>query len=99
MHLSAAAQSDTHVTLTFRDDGRGIPSAHLSRLFDPFFTTKLGKGGNGLGLNIVYNLVTQVLGGKINVTSQEGQGTVFTLTLPRCAPTAPNTRPVNGVHA
>ena len=99
MHLSAAAQGDTHVTITFRDDGRGISPAHLSRLFDPFFTTKLGKGGNGLGLNIVYNLVTQVLGGKINVTSQEGEGTMFTLMLPRCAPTAPNTHPVNGDHA
>ena len=99
MHLSAAPQGDAHVCLTFQDDGRGIPPTHLSRLFDPFFTTKLGKGGNGLGLNIVYNLVTQVLGGKINVTSQEGQGTVFTLVIPRCAPTAPTTPPAHGVHA
>ncbi|RCS57097.1 PAS domain-containing sensor histidine kinase [Parvibium lacunae] len=86
MSLTTAPLGETHVELLFKDNGQGIPAPHLSRLFDPFFTTKLGKGGNGLGLNIVYNLVTQVLGGKIRVESREGLGTTFTLQLPRCAP-------------
>lgn len=51
----------------FEDDGQGIPAENLPRIFDPFFTTKLGRGGTGLGLNIVYTIVTGVLGGAIRV--------------------------------
>ncbi|MDQ5915557.1 MAG: hypothetical protein QG584_1449 [Pseudomonadota bacterium] len=72
--------------LTVSDDGNGIPEEHLRRIFDPFFTTKLGKGGSGLGLNIVYNIVTGVLGGRISVRSSLGAGTTFVLTMPLCAP-------------
>jgi len=57
-----------------RIDGCGIAQAHLARVFDPFFTTKLGQGGSGLGLNIVYNLVTKTLGGTIHVASSPGEG-------------------------
>ena len=70
------------VDITVKDDGQGIPAAHLEKVFDPFFTTKLGKGGSGLGLNIVYNLVTTSLGGRIQVSSVPGQGACFTLSLP-----------------
>jgi two-component system, NtrC family, sensor kinase len=69
------------VTLRFRDDGRGIPREHLSRIYDPFFTTKRSTGGSGLGLHIVYNLVAQRLGGTIEATS-EGQGTEFVIRFP-----------------
>ena len=65
-----------------RDDGLGIALTHLDKVFDPFFTTKLGKGGSGLGLNIVYNLVTTTLGGRIQVVSAPGQGACFTICLP-----------------
>jgi signal transduction histidine kinase len=70
------------VRLVFRDDGRGIPPEHLPRIFDPFFTTGRERGGTGLGLHIVYNLVTAGLQGSIDVESTPGQGTAFTIDLP-----------------
>lgn len=74
------------IELCFSDNGVGIPEENLQRIFDPFFTTKLGRGGSGLGLNIVYNIVTTVLGGKIEVRSVEGNGVSFLLSLPLVAP-------------
>ncbi len=84
--IAAALQGPAHVLFTVQDDGQGIPEAHLNRVFDPFFTTKLGKGGSGLGLNIVYNLVQDALGGTIHVANTAGQGACFTLLLPMDAP-------------
>ncbi|APW41545.1 sensor histidine kinase [Rhodoferax saidenbachensis] len=84
--ISAVAVDADWIKFTVQDDGVGIPPAHLARVFDPFFTTKLGQGGSGLGLNIVYNLVTKTLGGNIRVDSAPGQGACFTLTLPVVAP-------------
>jgi signal transduction histidine kinase/HAMP domain-containing protein len=81
------AQND-QLRLTFRDDGCGIAPEHLKRIFDPFFTTRLGQGGSGLGLNIVYNLATGLLGGTIHAESQLGSGTCFTLEIPLQAPRA-----------
>lgn len=71
------------VELTVSDDGAGIDAATLPRIFDPFFTTRREAGGTGLGLHLVYNLVTQRLGGRIDVTSRPGQGTRFTIAFPR----------------
>ncbi len=73
------------VTLQYRDDGKGIPQADLGRIFDPFFTTRRGEGGTGLGLHIVYNLVTQTLHGTISVVS-DNTGTCFTIAFPASAP-------------
>lgn len=70
------------IEIVVSDNGKGIPEENIGRIFDPFFTTKLGQGGSGLGLNIVYNLVTGVLGGNIVVTSKSHQGAKFTITLP-----------------
>ena len=70
------------VTVEYTDDGRGIPEENLAKIFEPFFTTKRGDGGSGLGMHIVYNLVTQKLGGSINCESRVGTGTKFTLKLP-----------------
>ncbi|WP_413207668.1 PAS-domain containing protein [Rhodospirillum sp. A1_3_36] len=83
MVLTARPDGPDHVLLTFSDDGQGIAPEHLTRIFDPFFTTRRNEGGTGLGLNIVYNLVTQTLKGSIAVTSTLGAGTTFTLRLPR----------------
>ena len=69
-----------------RDDGSGIATEHQKKIFDPFFTTKLGQGGSGLGLHIVYTLVNGVLGGRIELHSQPGQGSEFVLHLPVSAP-------------
>ena len=76
-----------NVQITVEDNGRGIPSSLLHRVFDPFFTTKMGRGGTGLGLNLVYNLVTKMLGGKITVSSgANDHKTRFVVTLPVTAP-------------
>ena len=74
-------REDEQVRLTIRDDGVGIAPEVLPRIFDPFFTTRRGAGGSGLGLHIVYNLVTQTLGGTIAVDTLEGRGTAFVITL------------------
>ncbi|HTH16686.1 MAG TPA: HAMP domain-containing sensor histidine kinase [Magnetospirillum sp.] len=73
------------VRLTYADDGRGVPEEHRTRIFDPFFTTRRGTGGSGLGLHIVYNLVTGPLEGQVTVESEPGKGTRFILTFPRQA--------------
>ncbi len=74
------------VQISVSDTGVGIPDEYLSRVFDPFFTTRLGQGGSGLGLHIVYNLVTKTLGGSIRVDSAPGKGACFTMELPLRAP-------------
>jgi two-component system NtrC family sensor kinase len=81
------------VQLVISDNGSGISEDNLGRIFDPFFTTKLGRGGSGLGLNIVYNLVADVLGGSIRVESTLGLGTRFILTLPLHAPSSAESSP------
>ncbi|ABW30072.1 hybrid sensor histidine kinase/response regulator [Acaryochloris marina] len=75
-------QQNDQVLLTYRDDGCGISTENLSRVYEPFFTTARNQGGTGLGLNIVYNIVTQSLKGTIKIDSQLGQGTTFTVALP-----------------
>ena len=75
-----------HAEIIVSDDGAGIPTGHLNRIFDPFFTTRMSEGRSGLGLNIVHNIVTTILGGKIHVNSMPGAGTTVRLTLPLDAP-------------
>lgn len=86
--ISATPAGDHAVEIRVRDNGRGIDPTHLKRIFDPFFTTRLGQGGSGLGLHIVHNIVTGVLGGRIEVHSILGDGAEFLLTLPLNAPQA-----------
>lgn len=74
------------VVVQVADNGSGIPAAIRERIFEPFFTTRHGQGGTGLGLNLVLQLVTRVLGGSVAVSGDEGEGAVFTLTLPLQAP-------------
>ncbi len=74
------------VQIDVSDNGRGINEKDVSHIFDPFFTTKLGEGGNGLGLHIVHNIVTAALGGTIDVLSEVGKGTTFTVRVPLTAP-------------
>jgi PAS domain S-box-containing protein len=73
------------VRIKFADDGVGISEHNLQKIFDPFFTTKLGQGGSGLGLSIAYNIVTAMLGGRIDVISELGQGTEFRIEIPLTA--------------
>ncbi|MBN8919275.1 MAG: HAMP domain-containing histidine kinase, partial [Rhizobiales bacterium] len=71
-----------NVRIVFADDGRGIAQENLAKVFDPFFTTARNRGSTGLGLHIVFNLVTGPLEGRIDVASDIGAGTRFTITMP-----------------
>ena len=73
---------EENLKLRYSDNGCGISEKHLAKIFDPFFTTRRGQGGSGLGMHIVYNLVTQNLGGKIECKSTEGKGVTFYLSIP-----------------
>ncbi|MFZ4730684.1 MAG: sensor histidine kinase, partial [Pseudanabaena sp.] len=75
-------QYSDSLSLQYSDDGKGIPSDNIDKIFDPFYTTKRGQGGSGLGLHIVYNLVTQKLQGTITCESQVGVGTKFMMQIP-----------------
>lgn len=70
------------VLIHYNDDGCGIPPENLSKIFDPFFTTARHRGGTGLGLHIVYNLVIQKLQGAIEVGRKADRGTYFDILLP-----------------
>lgn len=80
--------TDGMVAIIFTDDGQGINEEHLGRIFDPFFTTRRGQGGTGLGLHIVFNIVTNQLFGTIVVHNTEPHGACFELALPRVTPSA-----------
>ncbi|MBX9755668.1 MAG: PAS domain S-box protein [Pseudomonadaceae bacterium] len=79
-------QGQPAMLLHISDDGLGMSSDVIHRAFEPFFTTRLGQGGSGLGLYVVYNLVTALLGGQIELESQLGQGSRFVLRIPLTAP-------------
>lgn len=86
LHIAATASGPEHVRLVFTDNGVGMNEAVRVRVFEAFFTTRFGQGGSGLGMQIVHNLVTGLLGGRIAVDSEPGQGSRFTIILPRVAP-------------
>jgi len=73
------------ILLSFSDDGAGIADEVRNHIFEPFFTTRMGSGGSGLGLHIVYTLITDVLGGQIQLATTE-RGTRFLISLPLTAP-------------
>ncbi|MHA1560997.1 MAG: PAS domain-containing protein, partial [Promethearchaeota archaeon] len=84
-------QENTHIVVNFMDSGKGITDNNLKQIFIPFFTTKLGSGknkvkGRGLGLSMVYNIITNKFDGSINVESRVDHGTVFYITLPIAKP-------------
>jgi len=80
--ISASRQGTGRVTLLVEDDGKGIPEEQRAKVFDPFFTTKGDDGGTGLGLSISHSIVTGQLGGEIEVSSEVGKGTRFTISIP-----------------
>jgi predicted ATPase/signal transduction histidine kinase len=84
LYFDVERNSDCAI-INYGDDGCGIPHSHLKKVFEPFFTTARAQGGTGLGLHIVYNLVTQKLQGTIRVHSEVGKGTRFMVRLPYLA--------------
>ncbi|MFQ1791523.1 ATP-binding protein [Aeromonas veronii] len=75
-------QQGEELFIDYSDNGRGIPPEILPRIFDPFVTSKRGQGGSGLGTHIIYNLVVQLLKGRISCASEPGQGAQFHIRLP-----------------
>ncbi len=81
--ISARPRGHDDVEIVFADNGAGMTPDVQRQAFDPFFTTRRNEGGTGLGLHIVYNLVTQQLGGRMMLDSRPGQGTTFRIIMPR----------------
>lgn len=81
VHIGAVGEDQVEVVVS--DDGIGMDDAVRSRIFDPFFTTKMGRGGTGLGMNIVHGIVTRVLKGQVVVSSALGKGTRIRIVMPR----------------
>lgn len=80
--ISALKTEDVNIIITYTDNGCGIPVENRNRIFEPFYTTRLGQGGSGLGLYIVYNLVTGVLGGSVSIDQNYTGGTSFIIEIP-----------------
>lgn len=76
------SEADGFLRLQYSDNGRGMDEKTLKNIYNPFFTTKRSHGGTGLGMHIVYNLVTQKLGGQISVESKIEEGTLFDIRVP-----------------
>ncbi|MBP7334974.1 MAG: HAMP domain-containing histidine kinase [Niveispirillum sp.] len=86
LRLAARRLDGDMVELAYSDDGKGIPRDLWPRIFEPFFTTKRGMGGSGLGLHLLYNIVTVRMGGTVRVGAAPQGGALFTLTFPRISP-------------
>lgn len=84
--LSAKAVGEGYrdLSLIVSDNGRGISPENLTRIFEPFFTTKRGQGGSGLGLHLIYNIITKTLRGSIMCESTLGKGSRFVMVFPDC---------------
>jgi signal transduction histidine kinase len=80
--ISIQTAENNNICIEFKDNGKGIPEHLRKRIFDPFVTTKRGQGGSGLGMHLVYNLVTQALNGSISVVSEKGLGVQFRILFP-----------------
>jgi len=79
--LSSTSDGSQH-TITYNDNGNGLDETTLTKIFDPFYTTKRGQGGSGLGMHVVYNLVTTSLHGNITVNSTPGKGISIDMIIP-----------------
>ncbi|MBK1650125.1 hypothetical protein CKO36_16355 [Rhabdochromatium marinum] len=86
--ITARTTTDKQVKILFSDDGKGIPPELHKRVFEPFFTTQRSQGGSGLGLHIMYTLVTQSLKGTLTFSSTPNQGTTFAMCVPLVLPTS-----------
>ncbi|MCP3901888.1 MAG: response regulator, partial [Desulfobacteraceae bacterium] len=70
------------INFTYKDNGAGMTSEQCMKIFDPFYTTMRGQGGTGIGMSIVFNLITQTLKGSIECESSEEKGTMFEIKIP-----------------
>lgn len=77
-----AERCDDELTVCYMDNGKGVEEEALAKIYEPFYTTKRGQGGSGLGMNVVYNLVTTSLNGTIDIVSKPGEGLKVTIKVP-----------------
>lgn len=86
-NITISVKSDgDELHILFKDDGAGMDEETSRKIFDPFYTTKRGSGGTGLGMYMTYNIVTQRLGGTIEVESKLGEGTQFDICMHHTPP-------------
>lgn len=74
--------ASSHLHINYQDNGKGMDESTVEKMFDPFFTTKMGQGGSGLGLNVIYNLITHKLKGSISCKSKLGEGMNVLISIP-----------------
>jgi signal transduction histidine kinase len=86
INITLSIIDDDILQIIYTDNGVGMDKETLRKVFDPFFTTKRSQGGTGLGMNIVYNLVTQKLRGSIDCNSEPGEGVTFKVCIPGVQP-------------
>jgi signal transduction histidine kinase len=86
VRIAAQALGNDNIEVLFSDDGCGMSPDVRRQVFDPFFTTRRDQGSTSLGLHIVHNIVTNRLGGKINLETRPGAETRFRIIVPREAP-------------
>ena len=77
--------NEHELTLIYSDNGKGMDEDAVQKVFEPFYTTKRGEGGSGLGAHLIYNLVSQTLGGSIRCESTPGEGACFMISIPLVA--------------
>ncbi|WP_372870235.1 sensor histidine kinase [Shewanella sp.] len=81
----AVWELNNQVMLQVKDNGCGIPADNIQKIFEPFFTTARANGGTGLGLSICYNLINKKLHGTMQVASELGKGSTFSISFPNQA--------------
>ncbi|KPF93127.1 histidine kinase [Rhodopseudomonas sp. AAP120] len=99
VEIVVRAAGPNAVEILYSDDGCGMSLDVRRRAFDPFFTTRRDQGGTGLGLHIVYSIVTNRLGGRLELVSEPGNGTRIQMILPRAAPREVDDAPVASARA
>jgi signal transduction histidine kinase len=87
LEIAAGRKNEDFISVSFTDNGRGIPESDLKHIFEPFYYSKTGHSGTGLGLAVTYALV-QEIGGTIRVQSRPGQETCFDISIPLVRPEA-----------
>ena len=87
LEIAARQKDEDFISVSFTDNGRGIPESDLKHIFEPFYYSKTGHSGTGLGLAVTYAMV-QEIGGTISVQSNPGQETCFDVSIPLVRPEA-----------
>ncbi len=83
-------RENSSITIHYKDNGKGMTEEQRTKIFDPFYTTKRGSGGTGLGMNLVFNLVSEKFGGEIECESAPNKGVHITISIPHVVQDGPS---------